>query len=188
VIKVDGKSLEAPGATAAIGYVKTVLPDAKSKSLTIDKTSDGVSWGALYAQFTQQTKNITDSGSGLAVKREIIGADTNAQLKVGDRIKVRITITADHDYDFVQVLDKRAACMEPVRQLSGYHNGAYCTPRDYTTNYYFDMLRKGEHVIETEYYIDREGIYETGTCTVGCAYAPEFRATTKSLTLKIEKK
>jgi len=48
------------------------------------------------------------------------------------------------------------------------------------------VLRKGKHVIETEYYIDRAGTYETGTCTVQCAYAPEFRGTTHSVTLKIE--
>ena len=187
-IKIDDKPLATPDATAAIGYVKTVLPDATAKALSVDKTSDGVSWGAIYAQFTQATKNIADYGSGLKIKREIITDDAKSQIKVGDRIKVRITITADRDYDFVQVIDRRAACMEPVVQLSGYRNGAYCTPRDYTTNYYFDMFRKGEHVIETEYYVDREGTYETGTCTVGCAYSPEFRATTKSQTLKIVKK
>ena len=193
-VKVDNKPLATPDATAAIGYVKTVLPDAKAKALSVDKTSDGVSWGAVYAQFTQATKNIADSGSGFTLKREILkaGADSqfstlNSQLKVGDRIKVRITITADRDYDFVQVIDRRAACLEPVVQLSGYRNGAYCTPRDYTTNYYFDMFRKGEHVIETEYYIDREGTYETGTCTVGCAYSPEFRATTSSMTIEVKK-
>ena len=76
--------------------------------------------------------------------------------------------------------------MEPVRQLSGYANGAYCTPKDYATNYYFDRLSKGKHVIETEYYIDREGTYETGTCTVQCAYSPEFRGNTKSMTIKVE--
>ena len=106
---------------------------------------------------------------------------------MGDRIVIRLTITADRDYDFVQVLDKRAACMEPVRQMSGWHSGSYCTPRDYSTNYYFDCLSKGTHVIENEYFIDRQGTYETGTCTVGCAYAPEFRATTHSETLKIIK-
>jgi hypothetical protein len=99
---------------------------------------------------------------------------------------MRITITADRDYDFVQVVDKRAACLEPVRQLSGWHRGAYCAPKDYTTNYYFDILHKGKHVIETEYYIDRQGTYETGTCTVGCAYAPEFRGTAHSVSLTIE--
>jgi uncharacterized protein YfaS (alpha-2-macroglobulin family) len=193
-VKVDNKPLATPDATAAIGYVKTVLPDAKAKALSVDKTSDGVSWGAVYAQFTQATKNIADRGAGFTLKREILKAGANSQfstlnsqLKVGDRIKLRITITADRDYDFVQVIDRRAACLEPVVQLSGYRNGAYCTPRDYTTNYYFDMFRKGEHVIETEYYIDREGTYETGTCTVGCAYSPEFRATTSSMTIEVKK-
>ncbi|MBQ9261868.1 MAG: alpha-2-macroglobulin [Prevotella sp.] len=187
-IRVDAQSLATPNATAALGYVKTVLPDTKAKQLSVDKSSDGVSWGAVYAQFTQATKNIADQGSGLKVKREIITADGKTELMVGDRIKIRITIIADRDYDFVQVIDRRAACLEPVVQLSGYRNGAYCTPRDYTTNYYFDMFRKGEHVVETEYFIDREGTYETGTCTVGCAYAPEFRATTSSMTFKVNKK
>ena len=105
---------------------------------------------------------------------------------VGERVKVRLTITADRDYDFVQVVDKRAACLEPVRQLSGWHHGSYCTPKDYTTNYYFDCLSKGTHTIESEYYIDRAGLYETGTCTVECAYAPEFRAVAPSLTLDVK--
>ena len=178
-INLDVRTVPAPKATAAIGYVKTVLP--KGKRLTIRKTSDGTSWGAVYAQFFQQTKNIADHGSGLTIKREILNKD----LKVGDRVKVRITITADRNYDFVQVVDKRAACMEPINQLSGYHNGGYITPRDNTTCYFYDMLSKGTHVIETEYYIDRAGTYETGTATVECAYSPEFRAVTHSETLNI---
>ena len=186
-LKVDGKPLDAPKATAAIGYVKTSVP-ASSKTFTVEKTSEDTSWGAVYAQFVQATKNITDASNGLTVKRELLTADgkTPESLKVGDRVKMRITIEADRDYDFVQVIDKRAACLEPVRQLSGYRNGAYCTPKDNTTNYYYDMMRKGTHVIETEYNIDRTGTYETGTCTVQCAYAPEFRGTTKSQTLIIK--
>jgi hypothetical protein len=179
-VKLDKKAVELPKATAAIGYVKTELP--KGKRLTISKTSDGTSWGAVYAQYFQSAKNITDTGSGLTIKRELLGDN----LKVGDRVKIRITITADRDYDFVQVVDKRAACMEPVKQLSGYHAGAYITPRDNTTCYFYSMLSKGTHVIETEYYMDRAGTYETGTATVECAYSPEFRATTKSETLKID--
>ena len=186
-LKVDGKPLEAPKATAAIGYVKTSVP-AKSKTFTVNKTSEDTSWGAVYAQFTQATKNIADHSNGLTVVRELLTADGKepTSLQVGDRVKMRITITADRDYDFVQVVDKRAACLEPVRQLSGYRNGAYCTPKDNTTNYYFNMMPKGKHIIETEYNIDRTGTYETGTCTVQCAYAPEFRGTTKSQTLVIE--
>jgi hypothetical protein len=106
---------------------------------------------------------------------------------VGDKIKVRITVKADRDYDFVQVLDKRAACMEPVKQLSGYHWNYYCAPKDYTTAYYFDRLSKGTHVVETEYYIDREGEYQTGTCTAQCAYAPEYTGRSQGLKLKVVK-
>lgn len=185
-INLDVKTVAVPKASAAIGYVKTELP--KGKRLTIRKTSDGTSWGAVYAQFFQKTKNIADNGSGLTIKREIL-SNLNSQisnLKVGDRVRVRITITADRDYDFVQVVDKRAACMEPIKQLSGYHHGGYITPRDNTTCYFYDMLSKGTHVIETEYYIDRAGTYETGTATVECAYSPEFRAVTKSETLDIK--
>ena len=190
-INLDVKTVALPKATAAIGYVKTELP--KGKRLTIRKTSDGTSWGAVYAQFFQPAKNVADTGSGLSIKREIIACKSSSastssisSLAVGDRIRVRLTITADRDYDFVQVVDKRAACMEPVKQLSGYHHGGYITPRDNTTCYFYDMLSKGTHVIETEYYIDRAGTYETGTATVECAYSPEFRAVTKSETLTID--
>ena len=164
----------------------------ESKTLTVDKTSEGTSWGAVYAQFTQPTKNITDQSSGLKVTREILRNEDgkwskiDSPLAVGNRVVIRITIEADRDYDFVQVVDKRAACLEPVKQLSGYHHGSYCTPRDYSTNYYFDVLSKGKHVIETEYFIDRPGTYETGSCTVQCAYAPEFHGTTKSQTLIVK--
>ena len=183
-ITVDAKPLEMPKATAAIGYVKAPVP-VESKTLTVDKTSEGTSWGAVYAQFTQPTKSVADQSSGLKVTREIV-TNGSAPLSVGDRVTIRITIEADRDYDFVQVIDRRAACLEPVKQVSGYYRGSYCTPRDYSTNYYFDILSKGKHVIETEYYIDRPGTYETGTCTVQCAYAPEFHGTTHSQTLKIK--
>ena len=187
-INLDVKTVPLPKATAAIGYVKTELP--KGKRLTIRKTSDGTSWGAVYAQFFQKAKNVTDTGSGLTIKREIIASSSSTSsspsLRVGDRLRVRLTITADRDFDFVQVVDKRAACMEPVKQLSGYHHGGYITPRDNTTCYFYDMLSKGTHVIETEYYIDRAGTYETGTATVECAYSPEFRAVTKSMTLEVK--
>ena len=187
-ITVDAKPLEMPKATAAIGYVKAPVP-VESKTLTVDKTSEGTSWGAVYAQFTQPTKSVADQSSGLKVTREVISNTQHPSpntYKVGDRITVRITIEADRDYDFVQVIDKRAACLEPVSQMSGYYRGSYCTPRNYSTNYYFDMMSKGRHVIDTEYFIDRPGTYETGSCTVQCAYAPEFHGTTKSQTLIIK--
>ena len=121
---------------------------------------------------------------GISVKREVI--TPNKDVKVGDKIKVRITITADRDYDFVQVSDHRAACMEPVRQLSGYTQGYYYSAKDETTYYYYDMMAKGTHVLETEYYIDRVGDYTTGTCTARCIYSPEYAGRAKGLKLQVK--
>ena len=117
---------------------------ANPGKLTVSKTSEGTSWGAVYAQSVCKVSDIDAASSGFKVTREILSADgtTPASLKVGSRIKVRITIVADRDYDFVQVSDKRAACMEPLRQLSGYAGGYYCTPKDNVTNYYFDRFSK----------------------------------------------
>lgn len=188
VLAIDGKKLATPEATAGLGYVKTSVDAPKGKTFTATKTSEGTSWGAVYAQFMQKTADVKASGSGISVKREVIvKSRKNAKrLSVGDRIVVRITVEAKRDLDFVQIADRRAACMEPVGQLSGYRNGIYCSPKDNATYYYIDRMAKGKHVIETEYYIDRAGTYETGTCTAGCAYAPEYRATVKSETIAVE--
>ena len=188
-LSLDNHPLETPKATAGIGYVKTAKPYQGEKAFTAEKQSEGTSWGAVYAQFMQPTADIRDQASGVSVRRELLTADGQplTAAKVGDRVKVRLTIQSERDLDFVQLHDKRAACMEPLSQLSGYNwrGGYYTTPRDNATNYYFDRLPKGKHVVETEYYIDRAGQYETGTCTVQCAYASEYRGTTHSQTLKV---
>jgi hypothetical protein len=192
-LKRDGKAVDTSKATAGIGYVKTAKTYQGEQTFTAEKTSEGTSWGAVYAQFMQTTGDIEDQASGVSVKREVLDSHLSplssllSPLKVGDRVTVRLTIQSERDLDFVQLQDKRAACMEPVRQLSGYdwRGGYYCTPRDNVTNYYFDRLPKGKRVIETEYYIDRAGQYETGTCTVQCAYASEYRGTTHSQTIQV---
>lgn len=187
-LTIDGKPVDHPQATAGLGYVKTTRKYQGEKTFAATKQSECTSWGAVYAQFLQPTADIKDSSSGLSVKRELLNAQGEpvSSLLVGSRVTVRLTITADRDYDFVQLTDRRAACLEPVNQLSGYRGGYYVMPRDHATNYYSDRLPKGKHVVETDYYIDRPGTYESGTCTVQCAYAPEFRATIKSKTLQVK--
>lgn len=192
-LAIDGTPIDLPQATAGLGYVKAAISNPQGKTFTATKTSEGTSWGAVYAQFFQKTAEVEASQSGITVKREIMSKEkngpwsmVNGQCKVGTRIKVRITIETTRDLDFVQVVDHRAACMEPVRQLSGYQQGAYVSPKDAATHYFYYGLAKGKHVIETEYYIDRAGCYETGTCSVGCAYAPEYRATAPSQTLNVK--
>lgn len=190
VLKLDGKLLPMPQDSTTLGYVKTEKTGKASK-LSIDKKSDYTSWGAVYAEFKQPISEIGSMESGIKVRRVIVPAESEgkgkAQAKVGEKVKVTLIITADRDYDFVQITDKRAACLEPVNQLSGYQwgIGCYVSPRDYATNFYFDRLSKGKHIVEMEYYVDRKGDYQGGTCSARCAYSPEFGGRTEGYELKV---
>ena len=190
VLKLDGKLLPMPQDSTTLGYVKTEKTGKASK-LSIDKKSDYTSWGAVYAEFKQPISEIGSKESGIKVRRVIVPAESEgkgkAQAKVGEKVKVTLIITADRDYDFVQITDKRAACLEPVNQLSGYQwgIGCYVSPRDHATNFYFDRLSKGMHIVEMEYYVDRKGDYQSGFCTAKCTYSPEFGGRTEAYELKV---
>ena len=190
VLKLDGKLLPMPQDSTTLGYVKTERPGKASK-LSIDKKSDYTSWGAVYAEFKQPVSEIGSMESGIKVRRVIVPAESEgkgkAQAKIGEKVKVTLLITADRDYDFVQITDKRAACLEPVNQKSGYQwgIGCYVSPRDHATNFYFDRLSKGMHIVEMEYYVDRKGDYQSGTCTAECTYSPEFGGRTETYELKV---
>ena len=183
VLKLDGKLLPMPQDSTTLGYVKTEKA-GKASTLSINKKSDYTSWGAVYAEFKQPVSEIASLESGIKVSRKI---ENQKKAKVGDKIKVILTITADRDYDFVKIVDKRAACLEPVNQLSGYQWGMECyvSPKDNTTNFYFDRLSKGKHFVEMEYYIDRKGDYQSGSCTAECTYSPEFGGRTEAYKMTV---
>ena len=183
VLKLDGKLLPMPQDSTTLGYAKTEKA-GKASTLSINKKSDYTSWGAVYAEFKQPLSEIASLESGIKVSRKV---ENQKKAKVGDKIKVIITITADRDYDFVKIVDKRAACLEPVNQLSGYQWGMECyvSPKDNTTNFYFDRLSKGKHFVEMEYYVDRKGDYQSGSCTAECTYSPEFGGRTEAYKMTV---
>lgn len=183
VLKLDGKLLPMPQDSTTLGYAKTEKA-GKASTLSINKKSDYTSWGAVYAEFKQPLSEIASLESGIKVSRKV---ENQKKAKVGDKIKVIITITADRDYDFVKIVDKRAACLEPVNQLSGYQWSMECyvSPKDNTTNFYFDRLSKGKHFVEMEYYVDRKGDYQSGSCTAECTYSPEFGGRTEAYKMTV---
>lgn len=204
-IQFNGQPINTSAATTVLGYLKetmNVTNDTNLKQqralqisrneqvssgipLSSEEDKGRLSWGAIYAQYTQPSAEVEASGNGLTVKREII-APHKGTLHVGDKVRVRITLTAERDLDFVQVNDRRASCLEPVDALSGYRKGYYVCNRDCSTQYFISMLSKGTHMIEKEFYIDRAGTYHSATCTAQCAYAPEYTATAPAVTLEVK--
>lgn len=179
---------------SALGYEKvstgldgysafSPLSSAVAPKLKIDKKSDGESWANVYLQYVVPASDAKDAATGISIRREL----SSKALKVGDKVTVTITINADRDYDFVTVTDRRPACLEPVNQLSGYGNGCYQVMKDSQSQYHFNALTKGKHVITTEYYVSRAGDFTSGTATVQCAYAPEFAGRTGGKTISSRK-
>ncbi len=181
-ITVDGKQAETSNNIPMIG-AQTYQKDGATSTVTINKPSAQTSWGAIYASMLMPIDKVKQASSGLSIKRCIIGENSN--IHIGDKVTVRITIHADRDYDFVEVKDKRAACLEPTNQLSGYRQGCYVAPHDSHTSYFFDKMSKGTHTIETTYYVDRTGNYHSGQCTAVCAYSPAFAGRTAGTTLHV---
>ena len=172
VFYADGKRLDVIS-NGNEGYVEASM-SATTKELSIEKVSKGLSWGAVFAQFLQPMSDVEASGSGMIINREII--TDKKELHVGDRIRVKLTYFCERNFDFVTVIDSKAACMEPVEQLSWSDSFKHVEPRDTETRYSYYGLAEGSYSIVTEYYLDRPGVYEIGVATIVCTYAPEFRA------------
>lgn len=184
------------GDVAVLKYEKgkQVLADkditAKNATVTLHKQSDCESWAAAYVTFRQKAADVKATATGISVKREVLvnGAEAaDGNVKIGDRVTVRITVTADRDYDFVSVTDNKAACLEPVAAVSGYRNGCYQEVKDAATAFHFNQMAKGTHVVQADYYVDRAGDYRSGTVTAECAYANEFRGVAPSYDINIRK-
>lgn len=163
--------------------------------IRFEKTGGGLSWGAVYAQFFEETSKLKEKkGNGVSVVRTyyLDGKKVTAgtSLKVGDKLTVRLQVKADRDMDFIQLRDGRAACMQPEEQLSGYRvsDGIsyYQVSRDASTDFFMDKLRKGQYTIEYKVYIDRSGVYQAGAATIQSAYAPEFGGHSDGGTLTVE--
>ena len=169
--------------------------EAEVKTLTVSHMGKAVGWGAVYAQYLEDMDRVKAfEGKDLQVSREYIykGKTLSAKekLQVGDKLTVRLTLRADRDMDFVCLKDERAACMEPVPQISGYEwsdgLGRYRVSGDAATTFFMDYLRKGTYVIEYEVHVDRSGVYQAGTSEIQSVYAPEFGSHTEGHTLYIE--
>ena len=162
------------------GYLRDSLAISAPKELRVEKNGKGLSWGAVYANYQMPLDSVRASWQGFHIRREV----SSLQPKVGDRIHIRYTITADRDYEFVQLTAPRSAAAEPDASLSGYRYqnglGYYRMIRDDRTEYYFDRMPKGTYVIEEDWLISRTGNYQMGSTVIKCLYAPEYQSFTSS--------
>ncbi len=189
------------------GYIKQIFdsqaitPDMGKVS--ISKSSDTPSWGALYWQYFEDLNKITKSKTGLNVEKLLFKEEVSASgktlipvtdknpLKTGDKVVIRLTVRNDRDMEYVLLKDMRAACFEPAEQISGIGWKEqiiyYQTSKDASTNFYFYNLPKGTYVFEYQTYVTRAGEYSNGITTIQSMYAPEFVSNTEGIKVVVIK-
>lgn len=183
----DGrKSISLASPETQMGYLRERIEVKAPHTLTVNKHGDGLSWGAVYAQYQMPASQVEAQREGLNIRREVGGEGA----KVGDRIHIRYVITADKDYEYIRLCCPRPAAAEPDSQLSGYRwqggLGYYRALHDASSEYFIDRLPRGTYVIEEDWLISHSGNYTLSPALLQCLYAPEFQAHTGGLILQVE--
>lgn len=197
-IKLDGKILDPKALGIKVeegtGYFKTSW-DAESiepemGNVSVTRTTEGVSWGAMYWQYFEDLDKITPHATPLTLKKQLFLVQNTdngpvitpvvdgTSLKPGDKIRVRIELNSDRDMEYVHMKDMRAAGFEPINVLSRYKwqdgLGYYESTKDAATNFFMDYLPKGTYVFEYDLRVSHEGDFANGITTIQSMYAPEF--------------
>ena len=148
----------------------------RDSTIIFRKETPGIAWASVYYQYTDDMDRIPASETGITLKRSYIGT-----WKVGERVKVRIEISCDRTMEYLELIDGRPACVEPVSTQAGWrwNQGLryYVTVGNTATHCYINRLEKGKYVVEYEVYVTNPGAFLAGPVTMQCMYAPEFRAT-----------
>lgn len=194
---------------AGTGYFKQtfdadeVQAEMGNISVKVDRQlNEGVAWGAVYWQYFEELDKISSAATPLNIKKQlfierptdrgpILTAVTEEnRLQIGDKVIVRLVVTADRDMEYIHLKDMRAACFEPVNVLSGYKyqsgTGFYESTKDVSTNFFFDLIRKGTYVFEYTAFVNQKGDFSNGIATIQSMYAPEFSSHSEGIRVVVE--
>ena len=199
IIKTDDMAGE-----AGSGYFKKSLgkPTPFMKEVYVANPGEVPVWGAVYHSFTEDFANIEPAQDEMSVNRKIykvretakgskletISNETN--LKPGDRLRIKITVSSNRELDYVWIKSPHAACMEPLDQMSGYTwDGGlsyYGESHDNGRRFFIDRLNNGTYVLSYDVFVVRAGKFSAGPVEIQSAYAPEFGAHTGGYRVIVE--
>ena len=198
-VTIAGQPVNLDKIAQRLGYFRTTLPATTAGNVVIDRTGKGPAWGAVYSQFKAPMTQIQEKAiDEVSISKEYYVYAQDGSLhqatsfKVGDKVKVRVIIKVNKDMDFVTMTDERAACFEPVDQLSGYRSEDntwfYQETKDTQTNVFINNLNKGTHIIGYDVWVTNPGEFTSGIATIQCQYAPQLSAHSAGKTILAEGK
>ncbi len=204
---IDPKKMENVKIEAGTGYFKTswsgneIIPEMGKVHL--EKTNDGVAWGALYWQYFEDLDKITPHETPLKLTKKLFVEritekgkaieliDKKTILVVGDKVIVRIELRVDREMEYVHMKDMRASGFEPLNVFSRYKYqdglGYYESTKDAATNFFMSYLPKGTYVFEYPLRVTHQGDFSNGVTSIQCMYAPEFTSHSEGIRVIVAK-
>lgn len=199
IIKLDNRILRPDSIEQFTGNFTMVLDNdsVAGGRLSIEKTNSAPAWGGIINQRIEPMSNITETGSqDLSVKKQIFVIDQNGlahetnNLKIGDRVRITLTLNTKRDLDYVAITDERASCMIVADQIPQFiysqNLGYYYAPDLYATNLFINFLPKGTHIISYDCYVQSSGEFASGIATVQSQYAPAIAAHSAGQVLNVK--
>ena len=112
-----------------------------------------------------------------------------ATLKSGELVEVELEIDSKNDYEYLIFEDFKAAGFEPVEVRSGYNGndlGAYVEFRDERVAFFARALDRGKHSVSYRLRAEIPGRFHALPARAQAMYAPELRANSDEIQLRIQ--
>lgn len=199
-VRAGGKLLSASDQEAGTGQFSLQWTGSDIQPglspLTINNPAKQVAWGSIYRQFTAPVDRVQASNGQLKLEQQLffekagkLTPVTENGIRPGERVRVRLWITCDRDMEFLHLKAYHAAAFEPAETISGFRasatTGYYQSTGDATTDFFFQSLSKGKHLVEYTLIATREGNFAHGYAQVQSFYAPAFSAHTEGLRIVV---
>ena len=187
-----GPSVGIPQLTASGAALTLSVPTPAATPFT-----PNFAYGSVRAHYALPLSSVRpfDSGLSIALRYEVrVGGEwqevaPEALILPTQPLRQVVEFTASRDFDFVHLSVPRPACAEPAQRLNGYTwqggVGGYRVVTDTGADFYVDKLPKGTYRFVEELHTDRTGVYQQGSATISCTFAPEFSGNTASGTLRV---
>lgn len=190
-IEIASGSLTQGEFDARNGYIKSawqqVPGDKQTHSITLRKAGEETIWGALNLQYliplsAADTESLPVSAERSysllsAEGKQIKSIELPYRLQKGDKIQAQIELNVTADMQGIVIKDAHMAGLE----RSHYHSTSvsvdgleyFSTANPAATEYYFDVLPKGNHILTYELEVVHPGTFKQGYLSISSSTSPE---------------
>ncbi len=194
-VTLGGEALRPDAVEAASGYFAMPLAGTGTRNLVVAGNGVTPAYGSVTAIGRQPAATVAERpGRDVAIrKRVLVNRDgewvETDTLRLGERARVQLTLTAGRDMEYVAIVDERPAAFAPVEQMPGYVYSAglafYRVNADAETDIFIGYLPAGTYHIQYDMTAAVAGEFVSGIATVQSQYDPALTAHSAGNILKV---